>query len=222
MIELVRTIPLEELFEKLRTSTLENADEEIRVYENARFELRALYPRELNPSTFYLLEDALERQRELRTSLKEQYGIDTLRLSNCLELRDPATGTVWIMMPPIVEVYEELVLYPQRLDSIAYPDHLRLLIPTILDGHHRLWITDEDEPGQTVNVVYITGSDSWNHPFYAYPNGWDRVRVYRNEDEIPRKKLYRRAEPYSRTRDLRVLGSPGGPGTNRNKKTQKS
>ena len=222
MIELVRTIPFEELFEKLRTSTLENADEEIRVYENARFELRAVYPREVNLSTFYLLEDALERQRKLRAHLKEKYSIDTLRLSDCLELKDSATGTLWIMMPPIVEVYEELVSYPQRLDSIAYSDHLRLLIPTVLDGHHRLWIANEDEPEHTVNVVYITGSDSWNHPFYAYPNGWDRVQVYRSKDEIPRKKLYRRTEPYSRTRDLRVLGFSGSPGITRDKKNKKS
>lgn len=222
MIELVRTIPLEELFEKLRASTLENADEDIRVYENARFELREVYPREINLSTFYLLEDTLELQRELRAYLKEHYGIDTLRLLNCLELKDPATGAVWIMMPPIVEVYEELVSYPPRLDSIAYSDLIRVLIPTALDGHHRLWIADDDEPGHKVNVVYITGSDSWNHPFYAYPNGWEHVQIYRNKDEIPRKKLYRRTETYSHTRNLRVLGFTGGPGTNRSKKNKKS
>lgn len=216
LVKLIRTIPMKKLFSALRDSTLENAPETICMFHEAHFEMRKIFPREINLSTFYLLKDTLAKQRAIRRILLEQQGIDTLRLETCLELQDD-DGNLWTMMPPIVEVLEEEVVYPQRLDNVEYPDKIRILAPTALDGHHRLWIADQDEPEEKVNVVYITGSKSWENPFYAYPNNWRHVEVYASKEDVRRKKLYRRNPPYTRLTNLRVLGFTGRPGSDRKK-----
>lgn len=217
MIQLIRKIPIEELCVRLPSGLLENPlhGEEIRVFQDARIEVRDVWPDEVNPNTFYLLIGSLDRQRDIRRYLLEQHGIDTLRLEECLELEDENQKR-FLMTPPFVELVQELVLYAKRSGSLYYPGRkVRLHVPLLHDGGHRFWMAMQDEPDKKVRVIYITRSASWEYPAYAYPNGWDEVRVYDRIEDVLQKKLYRRDPPniYTYLRPFRILGPSGtGPG----------
>ncbi|OGY60344.1 MAG: hypothetical protein A3B23_01405 [Candidatus Colwellbacteria bacterium RIFCSPLOWO2_01_FULL_48_10] len=206
---------MEELCVRLPTGLLESPlqGEEICVFQDARIEVRDVWPDELNPSTLYLLAGSLARQREIRRTLLDSHGIDTLCLEECLELEDE-NGKRFLMTPPFVELVEELVLYAKRTGSLHYPGRkVRLQIPILHDGGHRAWMAMQDEPNKKMRVIYIARSASWEYPTYAYPNGWDEVRVYERIEDVLLKKLYRRDPPYSYLRPFRILGPSGtGPG----------
>lgn len=217
MLTIVRRIPMEEYFMELRAAPLEKVltGEKIFVYKNAHMELRSVWPDEINPSTLYLLEENLERQYALREFLLKEHGIDTLNLSECIlfvpDGEDPEKPMM--LIPPFVEVAEELVTFPQRLDSLGCERPVRSKVSELVDGAHRMYMARQIN--EKCRVVWVVGAASWDHPLYVYPNHWEEIGIYNDMKEVPLKKLYRRenALRYTRMRPLRAgLGNTGAYG----------
>lgn len=202
MLTIVRRVPIKKYFAALRKTPLENvpSGEEIFIYKDARMELRKVWPDEINLSSFYLLEENLKRQYALREFLLREHGIDTLNLSECIifvpDGGDPEKPMM--LVPPYVEVVDELVVFPQRLDSVVCERQLRIKMPELSDGAHRMYIAREI--GERCTVIWVVGAANWDHPLYAYPNHWEDVKRYPDIAHVPFKKLYRREDAVRNTR----------------------
>lgn len=204
-VELVGRKPIEIAFERLRAAPLEAAgDEEIFLYRDATMRLGDFHPDELNLTSLYVLEPNLAIQRDLHRTLLERYDIDTFGLSEVLHLK---TGAEIIgMAPPVVEIYEETVHIVPRPGDRMPPIPLVLKIAIVKDGIHR--VTLARELGKMLRCIVISGADQWILP-YAYPNHWGQVQIYPTKDAVPLKKFYRREDPYSFMRPLKVLWQVG-------------
>ena len=205
-IEVIRRIDFSELERKVREVPLRGKDfdgKEIRVYEHAHISLRTMHPDEVNPTTFYLLRSNLEFQRALREHLMSTQGIDTLNLEGALEILNEK-GELWTLTPPIIEVTPRLVRYQPKEGEIYYRDVVKVQIPIINDGAHRIALARE--LGILFRALFISGADE-NFPFYAHPNEWSRTKVV---DFVPSdkrdKKFYSREDCYALYRDFGVLG----------------
>lgn len=197
-ITLEKIIPIEQAFARLRYAPLDAAgDKTILVFEDASIRLCDFRPQELNPMSCYVLRRNLELQRELRTWLLQQHNIDTLQLSSLLALRTDE-GIIG-MAPPIVEIYEELIMVYVRMGD-RLPPPRAVKIPIIQDGIHRMWLGRE--LGIPVRTVTIEGALREHLP-YAYPNSWHEVQIYESPPEM--KKHYRRMKPYSFMRPFHIM-----------------
>ena len=198
-IRIERVVPLEEGYQRLRQAPLDAAGEaSIRVYQDAVMRLGTFCPKELNPTSLYVLRSNLEVQLALREQLLDRYGIDTLKLSSLLHLRDGTMVTG--MAPPFVEIYDEQVQIIAKPGDRTPPQPFWLRIPILKDGIHRAWLAEEF--GMPMHCIVVHGAPREHLP-YIYPNEWSQVSVY---DAVPpQKKFYRRQEPYTFMRPLRVL-----------------
>ncbi len=214
-IDVRRTIPWSELESMIRSVPLKQRAPDgspIQVYRDARVTLRAFHHEDVNPTTFYLLQSGLELQRVLHEHLRDNYGIDTLALQGAVELLDVDAQKVWTLTPPIIEVTPREIRYVAQEAEITYEDSQRILVPIIMDGAHRVALARS--LGRTFSAVHISGADP-AYPFYAHPNGWDRVAVVDTVPKTkPEKKWYRMEDCYAVYRDFDVIGcgAPRGVG----------
>lgn len=104
----------------------------------------------------------------------------------------------------MVEIYEDTVRFIPGIGDRLPPQQTLLKVLILKDGIHRTALARE--LGETIRVVIISGADRRVLP-YAYPNQWSQVRIY---DEKPKfKKFYRRPDPYTLMRPLKVLRQVG-------------
>ena len=212
-VTILKRISFEELEQLLRQVPLKGRDSsgnQIFPYATARISSKSFYADEVNPSTFYLLKSGLERQRELRSSLMDQYGIDTLCLDGALHFRVEGEDILEherekMLIPPIIEFTPRFIVYQPQSGEIDYSEIVvKAYIPLINDGAHRAFLAKE--LGIPFNVAFISQS-SEEYSFYAHANSWGNVRVV---DEVPAgkedKKLYRLPDCYAVYRDFGILG----------------
>lgn len=198
--------PIEEAFGRLKIAPLEAAGEEkIIIYKNANLRLGEFFPREVNPTSLYVLSHSLRLIRQMRAQLVDRYQIDILQLTSILHIRDgdgelDKYDKVIGIAPPFVEIYEEIIQIIPHPEDRCPPGPLPLQIPILKDGIHRAWIAKE--LGVKLSCIVASGALKKHLP-YAYPNDWLQVRVYDKKPE--QKKYYRRQNPYSFMRPLRVL-----------------
>ncbi len=209
-IEIVRTLDFVELEEKLRNIPLMRQDEngnDIFPYKNAHIRLEDFHAEDVNPPTFYLLRKSLQYQKSLHEALRA-LGHNSLHLtpqSAALEILCKERNELWTLTPPIIELTERIVRYVPQDGEIDYEDKpTNIIIQLICDGAHRVAFSREQGGGFT--GVKISGSDS-RYPYYAHPNGWDKVKVV---DEVPAtkedKKFYRFEDCYGLFRNFDVIG----------------
>ncbi len=196
------TVPIEEAFAWLRNAPLEETDgQEICLYKDARIVLAHFFPEELNLTSLYIVKEKLEFQRRLRKHLLG-YGIDTLNLSEVIHLRTPEG--IMAMAPPFTETYEERVIIVPKDGDRDPPEGRFVQLRVLKDGIHRATLARE--LGLQIRCIAVSSADPAHLP-YAYPNSWDEVGVY---DSVPAvKKFYRRQNPYSFMRPIKVLRQVG-------------
>ncbi|MBX4196171.1 hypothetical protein KW805_01125 [Candidatus Pacearchaeota archaeon] len=206
-IELVRKIPFEELEKMVRSVPINQKNFDgtpVLVYEKADISLKRLRVDQVNPPTFYLLRKNLDFQGELHEYMKTNYNIDTLNLEGALELKNHDTHQGWTLTPPIIEVVPKTVKYVPKRGELEYNDDVKVQIPLINDGAHRVALARQ--LGKEFTGLYISGAPE-EYPYYAHPNGWDRVKIV---DDVPKtkpeKKFYTLDNCYALYRDFGVLG----------------
>ncbi len=214
-IKLVRKIPWSELEANVRSVPLNKPAADgspILVYRDARISLRELDSQEVNPTSFYLLRSGLAMQEKLQRELAQEYGIDSLHLDGAVEIENEK-GEIWTLTPPIIEVTPRNVQYQAKEGEISYSDVVPIQIAIINDGLHR--VATARKQGRTFNGIFISGADP-NFPFYAHPNGWDRITEM---DAVPKtkpeKKFYSREDCYALYRNFGVLGCGAPRGTSK-------
>ncbi|MFH1802728.1 MAG: hypothetical protein ABH864_04770 [archaeon] len=206
-VKIVKRIPFEDLRKMIAEVPLMKpaADgSQIHPYRNAKIGLRQFSADHVNPPTFYLIRRNLEIQRALRSHLMADHGIDPLRLSGALEIRNE-NGEIWTLTPPIVEFTPRHVFYvPQPGELDHGQRRTRIYVPLICDGAHRVGVARE--AGGDFIGVSIEGADD-AYPYYAHPNGWGDVKIV---DEVPgtmdEKKMYLLADSYALYRDFSRIG----------------
>jgi hypothetical protein len=192
--------PIERAFERLKNAPLEATNgKNILIYQNATMRLTDFLPEELNLTSLYVLCNQLDFMRKLRKHITDLYMIDILQLSSVLHLKKE-DGQIIGMVPPFVEIYEEKVqIIPFPEDRT--PSSVSLIqIPILKDGIHRAWIAKEENI--LLRCILVRGALPEHMP-YAYPNTWSDVRVFETKPES--KKFYRRQNPYTFMRPLKVL-----------------
>ncbi len=205
-IEVIRRIPFEELEDKLRKVPLMKKDDqgrEILIYETANIQLRRFNAEEVNPTSFYLLRKNLTFQEELREHLLKTYEIDSLNMTEALELKNG--NEIWTLTPPIIESTKRTVQYQAQPEEIAHLGTYKISIPIINDGLHRVYLALIQNNGAFTGI-HISGALE-EFPFYAHPNQWNQVNVL---EELPKrkeeKKLYSRDDCYALYRNFGILG----------------
>jgi len=200
MLEVVEQIKFLELEQRLRQVQLLKSDAQgnpIYPYKDAHITFRQVHPDEVNPTTFYLLRQGIEQQRQLRQEFRIHH-IDTLALGGAVVYRtEEGTRT---LLPPIVEVQEEEVIFKNPLGDQTYVQPFRVKIPVINDGAHRVYVAREEKVSP---VVCVISGALVGFPLYAFPNHWDDVKIV---DAVPErkeeKKLYRRGDNYALYRNF--------------------
>ncbi len=205
-LQITGKIKLTDLIEQIRTVPLKEPAPDgtsIFPYQHASISLRELDPSEVNPTTFYVLRQNLQKQRELRQFLLNKEGVDTLHLNCALQFTDHE-GKQRTLMPPVVELGKRTVRYIPAAHELTHERAATITIPLLNDGAHRAMLARE--LGDTFNVLYVVGIDH-HHPFYAHPNSWEDVQIV---DAVPNtqaaKKLYSRENCKTLFRDFDVLG----------------
>ncbi len=200
MLKILERIHFVDLEEKLRQVQLlkpDAAGKPIYPYKDAHISFRQVHPDEVNPTTFYLLRKGIEQQRQLRQEFLV-HEIDTLALDGAV-VYQTGEGTR-TLLPSIVEVQEEEVIFQNPRGDQTYVQPFRIKIPVINDGAHRVYVAREEKVLPV--VCFITGALA-EYPLYAFPNHWDDVKIVdavpdRKED----KKLYRREDNYGLYRNF--------------------
>lgn len=213
-IDIVGEIEFRDLANKIRGVPLMGKRDDgssIYVYENANISLKELKVNEINPTSFYVLKNNMEFQRNLRSDLLKM-GIDTLHLKKAYEIKNEK-GEIWTLTPPIIEVTQRDVKYIPREGELKYGDVVRVNVPIINDGMHRVNLARE--LNETFNAIYISRVPE-EYPFYAHPNEWSKVKEY---EEVPssklEKKFYSRENCYNLYRDFGTIGCGAPRGTSK-------
>lgn len=198
-VVLERRIPIQTAIVSLKHARLENTGEQkVYFYKHTEIRLASMHPEELNPVALYLLRKNFQVQRALREHLLNEYGIDTLSLSEVLHLRTES-GLIG-MIPPYVEISEEVVSFLPREGDRLPPEKQTLCAPLLIDGLHRAYLARE--LGVSVGCLVVRNTPK-EYPYAAYPCSWNQVIL---GDEVPKvKKFYRRQDPYTFMRPLDVL-----------------
>ena len=212
-IEPINRIPFSELEQKIKKVPLMQKDEhdrDIFVYENANIAFRELSPLEVNPTTFYLIKGNIIFQHKLREHLKKNFGIDTLHLDAAYELKNE-DKEIWTITPPIIEVTPRTVKYITHKTEKQYDDEVRIQIPIINDGAHRVYTALREKENFTGIVI----SNANKHfPFYAHPNAWSDVNIVQDTPATKEeKKFYSRENCYALYRNFGILGCGAPRGT---------
>lgn len=200
MATIENTEPIEAAFARLREAPLEAADgEDVRIYMNATMRVADFYPDELNLTSLYVLKPTIAQLEKLRAELLQNHAVDILRHGCILHVRTD-DGKLIGTAPPFVEIYEEQVWVVKHRGERTPPSPVTVKIPILKDGIHRAWIARA--LGIPLRCIVVSGALPQYRP-YAYPNGWSQVQLY--DEKPPLKKYYRREEPYSFMRPLKVL-----------------
>ncbi len=201
-----RHIPLEKLIEEIRRVPLKNSREDgtkVFPYEKAKINLREMYAEELNPGSKYLLQPAFEFQINLRNSLIQDHGIDSLKLSGGYEVENEKEE-LWLLIPPIIEVSEETVKYIDTRGDIEYNNPIKTKLNIIVDGLHRSYVGKIIQ--SSLSVIHIFGVPD-EYPFYALANQWNEIKIMQDTPQkMEEKKNYRRKDSYALYRDFDILG----------------
>ncbi len=208
-IQITKRISFNELEGLLRNVPLMRKDfniPEIKVYKNSHITLKKFKAHEVNPPTFYLLNKNLQFQRDLRYHFLSKYNIDTLNLDEALEIINEKSET-WLLTPPIIELTPRIIKYIPQKDEIMHDEEIKVYIPLICDGAHRVELAKELDIEFT--SVFISGVDE-NFPYYAHPNSWNKVKIVNEVPHLSKKKLYRLQDSYPLYRDFSIIGC-GGP-----------
>lgn len=207
-ITLLEHIPAEELLKRVRAIPLMRPKEApadfqpVLPYEEAELSFRTVWPDELNPTSFYALRGKLSFLRELQGELARQ-GHDLFNLDGGLILKGETKN--WTLTPPVVEHVFEKVVFQNATGDLAYSSPFKVGLPIINDGLHRVYLAREQK--KMIKVIHICRHWNPHHPFYAYPNAWEEVKIVEEVPSNPAdKKLYRRDDCYSLFRDFGVLG----------------
>ncbi len=214
-IEIVRIIPFSELEQKLRDVPLMKRAEdgsEIKIYKDADISLKRFHSDQVNPTSFYLLRENLEFQRDFNQYMFDKFYIDVLNLDCGFEIMNEE-GKIWGLLPPIIEITPRRVRYIAKPGEISYNQDVEIQIPIINDGIHRIALAREK--GAKFTSLLVSGAIK-DYPFYAHPNSWDQVRVV---DKLPatkeEKKLYSREDCYGLYRNFDILGCGKPRGTSK-------
>ncbi len=200
VLEIQEVINFGDLEQKLRQVQLLKPDEQgnpIYPYRDAHISFRQVHPDEVNPTTFYLLRKGIEQQRKLKQEIEEK-KLSFFQLPGALVYRtEEGTRT---LLPPIIEVQEEVVRYENPRGDKQYDTSFRVQIPVINDGAHRIYLAKMHE--ELPLVCYISGALP-EYPLYAFPNHWDDVKIVEETpQEKEKKKLYRREDNYALYRNF--------------------
>lgn len=210
-VELIRTIPLEEILDRVRKAPL-LSDKSIQPYKSAHIDLRQLTTSEFNPSTFYLVREHLDFQRELNAILQREYGHNTLNLLEGVVISVNGEKEE-LLIPPIVEVTKRTVYYQAQPGEINYAKPQTVMIPIAVDGNHRSSLAHGNNG--RVRVIHVANANQ-DYPFYAHPNSWDEIKLV---NEVPKskqeKKMYLKENCYDLYRDFSELTSSVPRGTSK-------
>ena len=175
MVSVEQTVGWEGIEDKVRQTKLLSANQEQAVYpyEYARISLRNISYDEVSPTSLYVLRNNLAVQAAIAADLSAE-GIHPLELEGGLILKSDA-GERMGFVPPIVEETDAEGKY-------------------VLDGAHRTSIGRWTGRLGFV-AIHVTGIRP-DCPGYAYPNGWDEVRIVENVPANSAEKKYYRGEAY--------------------------
>lgn len=214
-IEIISEIPFSELETMVKKVPLVKKDKtgrEIFVYENANISFRDLSVNEVNPTTLYIIKKNFEFQRDLREALIKSYGIDSLHLEAAYEIKNE-DGSIWTLTPPIIEVTERRVNFVAGKEEIKYNNTIKINIPIINDGAHRVYLALKE--GERFTGMYISDPNQ-KFPFYSHPNQWDQIKLV---DKVPtskeEKKFYSREDCYALYRNFSNIGCGAPRGTSK-------
>lgn len=178
----------EQLFEKLRKVPLLNQPDRL-PYAQAKFEIKLVRPKDLQPSAFYVLRHELTFLALLMDELARNVG-GIEKIDALLEYQDEF-GYWDRMMPPVVELTD-------------FGEWM------ILDGEHRSFITKWRKT--EIPMLFI---QNVKHPYpcLPLPRNWRSVKIV---EKVPvHKRLYREGlndtpeTKYNLHRDLSKFGSRG-------------
>jgi hypothetical protein len=155
----VRKYGAEELIARMRRVPL-SGDANSLPYKDAAISLEKIHTDFLAPAQHYVLQDNLERQRNLRHELA-RHGVDLFGLNGFVEMEVEGQDQPVGLLPPVVE---------ESIEANGQVAHL------ICDGMHRVFLARLE--WVIPQVVFVRGIPK-NTPYYAYPNvrGWADVAV---------------------------------------------
>ncbi|MCG6552794.1 MAG: hypothetical protein L7F77_10735 [Candidatus Magnetominusculus sp. LBB02] len=169
----VRQFTAEDLIEKLKGLSMLPALE-IRPYTDAFISLETISTDYLHPAQYYILQNELNKVRNLRWALRE-HKIDLFNLNGYVKIQLDDSDEPIDVLPPVVE------------ESIENNGKVVCLIN---DGMHRLFLSRLE--WVIPQVVYVRGVPK-NLPYYAYPipQGWEKVNIVESLPENTLKKWHR-------------------------------
>ncbi len=145
-------------------------------YASATIELKkfgegeALNRSNVVPLSFYVLKDGLDRIRGHHSKILEEHGVDVFDFNNGVcAVRYVIGGVTYLLTPPVIE-------FSKR-------DKTNLII----DGLHRILITEES--GCPISVIHITNvqNDEGEMPVVALPIEWSQIET-RESDTVPKRR----------------------------------
>ena len=173
-VKILDEIPVRDIISRIKMTPLLH-DSSVMPYKNSDVSIRPFNIDQLCPTSFYVLNEGLQRQRLLRKAMISQFNIDTFSLDRgyVIETAD-GIHTLTPVITHLSEIDGNVVL--------------------LEDGVHRTYHGIEQRQKQ-ISVIYIKGVPI-HIPFDVLPNpnGWDDVNVFDNIRDVPLKKLYRHSD----------------------------
>jgi hypothetical protein len=129
-------------------------------YKDAAISVERIHTDFLAPAQRYVLQENLERQRNLRLELA-RHGVDLFGLNGFIEMDVEGQAQPIGLLPPVIE---------ESIEANGQVAHL------ICDGMHRVYLARLE--WVIPQVVFVRGVPK-STPYYAYPNagGWDDVAI---------------------------------------------
>jgi hypothetical protein len=160
----VRYHGIEELMPRLQKVTMLTAPD-VRVYENARIELKTMDTDQIAPAQRYVLTAEVTKVRDLRWELRD-LGYDLFNLNGYLEIFLEGEDEPVNVLPPVVEVSTE------ANGSV---------VNILNDGMHRVYLARMERC--PIQVIYVHDVPA-QYPYYAFPlvNGWNDVEI---KEDLP-------------------------------------
>jgi hypothetical protein len=201
-IKIIKKIPLALVKEQLKKVSILGRPE-VLVYKRSRISLHEYDPSEINVEQFYVLKENIEFQKKLRRNFLRQYDLDTLNLTDGIIFSIDG-GSIKTLIPPIIEIVMREVIYKAEKGEKKYAGSVRLAIPCLRDGMHRVALARELKT--TFTGILISSVD---YPHHVLPNYWDKVTTVKKLPTI--KKLYVRKDGHNYYRNFNILGNIGQP-----------
>lgn len=143
-------------------------------YQHAQIQLDNIAVKDIHPSQFYYLEDAVLQIRDLENAL-QKHGVDLFHINGYLTYKT-FEGSLCTLLPPIVE-YQT--------------DQQGNIVPLLNDGIHRI-LYAQRKGKEAIQVVSIRHADE-KYPLMGYPNpnGWRDVKAAEKVPEPKDKRIWR-------------------------------